>query len=184
MFEKFEMRKISLILSVLVVTLTSLSSCAKSKHKIGDMYKGGYIFYINIWGKGMCAAPKDVSKGCKWGCYGTLVPGADGVDRGTGKQNTQDILSSCDEVKCAAYVCDNYSTADYDDWYLPSIAELELMYNELYVQGFGNFGEGPYWSSTQDFSLGAWHYNFSTGEKGNNRHKADESVRVRAIRSF
>ena len=41
------------------VLIFSLFSCAKSKHKIGDIYKGGYIFKINMWGKGLCAAPKD-----------------------------------------------------------------------------------------------------------------------------
>jgi hypothetical protein len=180
MFKKLNMKNCV----VIVISLFMLASCAKSKHKIGDMYKGGYIFYINNWGKGMCAAPKDASKGIRWGCYGKLIEGADGFERGDGEQNTKDILSGCDEVKSAAYVSDNYATADYDDWYLPSIEELELMYNELHVQGIGEFYGGPYWSSTQNFSLGAWYLNFSTGERSNNRNKADDGLKVRAIRSF
>jgi hypothetical protein len=180
MCKKLNMKSILLV----VVAFLMLSSCAKSKHKIGDMYKGGYIFYINRWGKGMCAAPKDASKGSRWGCYGTLVDGANGFERGTGEQNTKDILSGCDDVKSAAYISDNYVSEEYEDWYLPSIDELELMYNELHVQGFGDFGYGPYWSSTQDFSLGAWYINFSTGERNNNRNKADIGVKVRAVRSF
>jgi hypothetical protein len=180
MYKKLNMRNIV----VIVISILMLASCAKRKHKIGDMYKGGYIFYINRWGKGMCAAPKEASKGSLWGCYGNLIDGANGFERGTGKENTKDILSGCDETKSAAYVCDNYATEDYDDWYLPSIEELELMYNELHVQGFGEFYGGRYWSSTQDFSLGAWYFNFSTGERGNDRTKNDEGLKVRAVRSF
>ncbi len=190
MFEKFEMRKISLIFSVLVVTLTSLSSCAKSKHKIGDMYKGGYIFYINIWGKGICAAPKDYKNPVIWGCGGKLIEGADGEKRGTGKQNTQDILAGCDQPLTAAKICDDYVYDNYDDWYLPSIEELELMYFQLKAQDLGSFNDNTYWSSTQDFSYGAWCVDFSTGDRVNNRSKSDlgssfsQGVFVRPVRSF
>ena len=180
MYKKLNMRSIV----VIVISVFMLASCAKSKHKIGDMYKGGYIFYINNWGKGMCAAPKDASKGTRWGCYGKLIEGADGFKRGTGEQNTKDILSGCDDVKSAAYISDNYVSEDYEDWYLPSIDELELMYNELHVQGFGEFLNRRYWSSTQDFSLGAWHFNFASGTRGNDKHKSDISLYVRPIRSF
>lgn len=180
MYKKLNMRNIV----VIVISVFMLASCAKSKHKIGDMYKGGYIFYINRWGKGMCAATKDVSKGARWGCYGKLIDGANGFERGTGKENTADIISDCEETLSAAYLCDNYTSEDYDDWYLPSIDELELMYYELHTQGFGGFAYNKYWSSTQDFSLGAWHFNFSTGERANNANKGDDGIRVRAVRSF
>ncbi len=80
---------------ILIIALLTFVSCAKSKHKIGEMYKGGYIFKINMWGKGMCAASKD--KYFKWGCYGTLIDGADGEEVGDGKKNTADILAMCED---------------------------------------------------------------------------------------
>jgi len=58
------------------------------------------------------------------------------------------------------------------------------MYYELKAQDLGGFSEGNYWSSTQDFSYGAWSIDFGTGEKQNSRNKNDNGVRVRAIRSF
>jgi hypothetical protein len=166
-----------ILFSFIVLTLFS---CAKSKHKIGEMYKGGYIFKINMWGKGLCAAPRE--KSAKWGCYGSLIDGADGEEVGDGKQNTKDILSMCDEY-CGAKYCDDFVSEDYDDWYMPSIGELELMYNQLHVNGLGGFANGKYWSSTENFSLGAWHFNFETAERGNNDAKG-ASLRVRPIRSF
>lgn len=167
---------------VAFVLLFSLFSCAKSKHKIGDMYKGGYIFKINMWGKGLCAAPTDKKGGLKWGCYGSLIDGADGEDVGDGEQNTKDIVDMCEEISAAKY-CDEYEVEGYDDWYLPSIGELELMYSQLYANGLGGFSSGKYWSSTENFSLGAWHFNFGTAERGNNEHKGT-ALTFRPIRSF
>lgn len=37
----------------------------------------------------------------------------------------------------------------YDDWYLPSSAELQAMYDELHAHGVGGFGNYQYWSSSQ-----------------------------------
>ena len=160
-------------------------SCGKSKHKIGSIYKGGYVFKINMFGHGLCAAPKDYVKPVSWGCYGTLINGADGEKIGTGKQNTDDILAGCSQYgPFAAKVCDELIVDSYEDWYLPSVEELMLMQRELYVQGFGGFKPGDYWSSTQNFSLGAWKVDFTSGEKGNNVNKANTGVNVRAIRSF
>ncbi len=160
------------------------ASCAKSKHKIGSMYKGGYVFKINMFGHGLCAAPKDL-KPQEWGCYGTLINGANGDAIGDGKQNTKDIVAGCTSFyPFAAKSCDELVVDSYDDWYLPSLDELLLMHRELYSQSLGGLSSGEYWSSTQNYSLGAWKVDFSTGEKGNNSNKANKGLRVRAIRSF
>jgi hypothetical protein len=57
------------------------------------------------------------------------------------------------------------------------------MYNELYANGLGGLSAGKYWSSTENFSLGAWHFNFGTAERGNNEHKST-ALTFRPIRSF
>jgi hypothetical protein len=167
---------------VVLLIVLSLASCAKKKHKIGDMYKGGYIFKINMWGKGLCAAPVDI-KSVVWGCQDTYIDGANGLDIGDGEQNTKDIISNCDLPYSCAKVTDDYVTDSYDDWYVPSISELELMYNQLYLNDFGDFKPVNYWSSSQNYSLGAWYLKFETGERMNNKHKG-EKLFVRPIRSF
>ena len=161
------------------------SGCAKSKHKIGSMYKGGYVFKINIFGHGLVAAPTDFPKPMQWGCYGTLINGANGDQIGTGQQNTKDILAGCSyDGDFAAKSCSELNINGYNDWYLPSVQELQLMQRELYAQSLGGLKGVDYWSSTQDYSLGAWKVNFATGEKANNSNKEDKGIMVRAIRSF
>ncbi len=169
------------ILTMIILTV----SCGKSKHKIGSIYKGGYVFKVNIFGHGLCAAPKDYHNSISWGCYGTLINGANEDKIGSGQQNTNDILAGCSQFDpFAAKVCDELVVDTYDDWYLPSIEELQLMQRELYVQGFGGLQAADYWSSTQNYSLGAWKVDFTTGEKSNESNKGNKGLRVRAIRSF
>jgi hypothetical protein len=79
----------------------------------------------------------------------------------------------------AALTCSNYSvTVDgvtYDDWYLPSIDELKLLYNK------NDFSESYYWSSSEYSSSKSYFYSFTTGilnfDKG-------AQLYVRAVRAF
>ena len=89
----------------------------------GYIWKGGKIFQIDYDGlggpcEGMVAqtyASADMGLAA-WGCYSILV-GADGIDYGTGSQNTQNILAGCllatDGI--AARVCDDYELGPYND---------------------------------------------------------------------
>ncbi|PDH49119.1 MAG: hypothetical protein CND86_00715, partial [Bacteroidetes bacterium MED-G21] len=76
----------------------------------------------------------------------------------------------------------------YDDWYLPSKEELELMYNTIGQNGpqgnRGVFENDFYWSSSQyyDNNFGAWGVDFSGGGAGGD--VIHNSYRVRVIRAF
>jgi hypothetical protein len=56
----------------------------------------------------------------------------------------------------------------YDDWFLPSYAELYQMYTELGIKKLGEFKDENYWSSSQGDNAsnryGAGCINFTTGE--------------------
>ena len=71
----------------------------------------------------------------------------------------------------AAHACGNLNIHGQTDWYLPSIAELEVMYNNR--SAIGGFSAGNYWSSSEYIFdagaggfQGAWIILFSNGTKG------------------
>ena len=75
----------------------------------------------------------------------------------------------------------------YDDWYLPSIEELELMYSTI-GQGApggnrGVFEDDYYWSSSESSSYNAQGVSFFAGSTVNNFSKTS-TYRVRVIRAF
>jgi hypothetical protein len=158
-------------------------------YKVGDKGPGGgWIFYdkgrvLNGW-RYLEAAPKDEPT-AEWGASGKTVDGtATGV--GAGKRNTELILeflkNSTREVGRAAQFCEEQFAGNFDDWFLPSKDELNLMYQNLKVKGLGGFGSGSYWSSSQRDNNYAWYQGFSDGGQNNNSKYL--SFCVRAVRAF
>jgi hypothetical protein len=150
--------------------------------EIGDTYAGGIVFYIDGTGShGLVAASFDQTNR-EWGCQGDLIPGADGTAVGTGAQNTADIVAGCPQSGIAAKICNELSLNGYDDWFLPSRDELNLMYTNLHVAGLGGFASYYYWSSTEGDDVYAIMLNFSNGTVSG----FDKSTvyNVRAVRSF
>ncbi|MDC0909447.1 hypothetical protein OAQ21_04935 [Flavobacteriales bacterium] len=150
---------------------------------IGDTYQGGIIFYLDGNGGGLIAAPSNQSNGSEWGCYGTLISGADGTAIGTGNQNTIDIEAGCTTPGIAADICANLTLGGYNDWFLPSKDELNEMYLNLHQQGLGGFANYPYWSSTQLLNYWAWFQDFANGYQGD-ISKNDINLSVRAVRAI
>ena len=73
----------------------------------------------------------------------------------------------------------------YDDWYLPSVDQLELMYNTI-GQGGGNIGgfaDYWYWSSSEFNNLSAWIVIFGSDISITYDSKGSAD-RVRVIRAF
>jgi uncharacterized repeat protein (TIGR02543 family) len=152
---------------------------------------GGLIFYVKEGGYSdgwmyLEAAPSDQSTFAEWGCYGASISGADGTAVGTGEQNTLAIEAGCATAGTAADVCANltiiYGMYGYDDWFLPSKDELNLMYENLEVAGVGGFTGDSYWSSSEDDADAAWNQDFSFG--GQYSSVKVSAYRVRAVRAF
>jgi len=108
-------------------------------------------------------------------------------DIGTGQQNTNNILKWLKyfgEKGCAAQLCDAMIFGGYDDWFLPSLDELDLMYENLKKKGVGGFANDSYWSSSYDFAGCVYFLNFETGGHTRNTYQTAIYNRVRAVRSF
>ncbi len=86
----------------------------------------------------------------------------------------------------AAQVVMDADHGGYSDWFLPSVEELNLMYENLHLEGLGDFlleAYTSYWSSSEDQTLWAWMQTRTTGSQMNGISKTTE-LGVRAARSF
>ena len=176
---------------------------------IGDTVYGGIVFYIDSTGQhGLVAALSDLEEQYQWGCYLEVVEGADGIEIGTGLQNTIDIVNSnCMlvdytseliegstvytysepyEGQTAAGAAYEHESGGYDDWYLPSKLELYEMYSEIgqgsEIGNVGEFSSSAYWSSSEFNYNYAWHVYFGSGYAGSLGKASPRLVRI--IRAF
>jgi hypothetical protein len=148
---------------------------------IGEIFRGGIVFYLDGNGGGLVCAESDQSTGAEWGCYGTSIGGT-GTGIGTGAANTAAIVAGCSESGIAARICNDLVLNGYSDWFLPSKDELNLMYQNLKLAGIGGFAANLYWSSSEGSSSLAWGQSFGSGYQGS--YNKDIGVRVRAVRAF
>ena len=165
---------------------------------IGDSYGGGIVAYVDGTGQhGLIAATEDQSAGIAWITGGstqtTWVNGVDNsgtsTDYGTGQANTVAMKNQTGYSGGAAQVCDGYTNTEtgtgiYFDWFLPSKDELNLMYTNLYLEGFGGFTTGNHWNSSESKSGAhyAWYQIFFNGGQGTNGKYS--TYRVRPVRYF
>lgn len=132
---------------------------------------GGLIFYIDIedhfdW-TFLEAAPSGLDVTSVWPSdFATTVYSQ---SMGDGLSNTLDIIAALGEdVESAAKHCDNLAIDDIDDWFLPTKDELRKMYENIYLEGFGDFTEDEYWSSSEVSNIyfddvKAWTQDFGDG---------------------
>lgn len=154
--------------------------------QIGDVFEGGYLFYLDETGKhGLVAALEDLGS-FQWGCDGTELSGADALSIGTGLQNTLDIVAGCSDTLIAGSEALNTSIEGYTDWYLASSSELQELYNTIGNGGsegnIGGFQDSYYWSSSENADNLAFGVNFNSGEMYKRNKYLTRLVRV--IRSF
>lgn len=146
---------------------------------VGDYYQGGVVYYIFQSGDpgyvsgethGLICAVEDLnnSQTISWhgGTYATT--GATATAIGSGQTNTATIVSLKGSGTYAAKVCDDYSVGVYDDWFLPSFDELNLMIqNQSVVEatsllnGGTVFDQYTYFSSTEDSFYKVQIYSFN-----------------------
>ena len=176
---------------------TTTTTLAPVLYNVGDTGPGGgIVFYdagsVQSWGRFLEAACAGWQNNCDgttadpratWGCYGTPITGADGLVIGTGEQNTTAIVNGCTDAGIAADLADDYSHNTLDDWFLPSLDELNQMYTNLHSAStpLGGFSTEDYWSSS-DYVGQAWYQYFGHGYQGG--FYKDYQACVRPVRAF
>jgi hypothetical protein len=124
-----------------------------------------------------------------WGGYGTLVGGTL-TALGTGAANTEKIVTKygvaepyANKTDYAAKLCSDLEYGGYDDWFLPSKDELNLVYLNLHKEGLGGFTSySSYWNSSEYNTNFAWDQYFVIGALGDDDKSS--AGRVRAVRVF
>ena len=175
--------------------ISELSICGydgTSLCKIGAIGPGGgLIFFVDYNDQYagfnyLEAAPTDLLGTYAWRPTTGSVEGASGWPAravGRGLANTNAIVSG--QTSGAAFAADNYISPIFnevqkDDWFLGSLGEMKLMYDNL--QGLGDFVGGFYWSSSENSGFLAWSQNFNTGGLVNNLKSLP--LNVRPVRRF
>ena len=114
---------------------------------------------------------------------------------GNGKRNTELLAKAMGDttyytmgakkVAYAAKLCYDLVFNGFDDWFLPSKDELNLLYVNLCKKDLGDFDEDSYWSSSEtDFSADyAWRQQFY-GMGQQSYGTRDYADRIRPVRAF
>ncbi len=169
--------------------------------KIGEFGPaGGFVFHTTNKGHhGLEAARKDIevpfkgSASYTWGCRGdnantvTFINLPDATqlltDIGSGKMNTNNILKACSTQNISAKLASEFeSDSGYNDWFLPSIGELDAMYTHLKENDIGNFSPVNYWSSSESLAYTAWFKDFGNGNMF--AYYKNLSCKTRPVRNF
>ncbi len=154
---------------------TLLAEVSASKHVIGDVYGGGYVFFVYDGGRhGLVVTGTDSSAATpsgqiitdfKWGGFTAgadpqpFISNAIADGLGAGKSNTAysiaaQIANNDATVSTPAMLCHFHRATPsidgitYSEWYLPSKYELNLLYQSRNSIP-GGFAAAPYWSSTE-----------------------------------
>lgn len=105
------------------------------------------------------------------------------VGRGRTNTTTADTTCTTGAIQAAVdYVAPAFNGVAKDDWWLPSIGELILMYTNLRQAGIGGFAENGYWSSSEYNGTSAWYQYFFTGDQDTDLKSSP--LYVRPVRAF
>ena len=135
----------------------------------------------------------------EWGCMSGQITNAQFDQVGTGYQNTVAIANyhnSLTNYYLNPSICSNLNNGSVsaktalsqiigleNDWCIPSVDELQLVYTNLHLQALGNFDNTNYWSSSEMDISKAKCIDFSSGQIVN-LDKNSTLIKTRLIRFF
>ena len=153
---------------------------------IGDDFRGGRIFQLNGVNSGLISSTMDLQSGptakFTWASSSALI----GANSSNGNENTAKMANiSVTGAEAGYYFKNGYQYNGYDDWYIPSFDEINMLKeNMYYVGGFaGNVKDSYYWSSSELSESQAQVQNM-VALTGTQQQKASSNCRIRPIRKF
>jgi len=165
-------------------------------HYIGEEFGGGVIFHL--WKDaqgvehGLIVDKTDLSTSQVWSNVDQTLIGPSAQSSWDGLSNSNAIVGQAGHTSSASALCLNSTNGGQSDWYLPSIQELNMLWNNYYtvarsltqISGATQLQPAFYWSSTEYATFfTAWTFFFSTGAANYGNDKANPNF-VRAVRAF
>jgi hypothetical protein len=152
---------------------------------------GGTIFYdkgddVGGW-RFLEAAPIDQSAGILWDDGDGAATGVIGTDIGDGESNTISIVAALGNGTYAAKMCSDLELNGFDDWFLPSKDELNILFQErVAIGGFSTSVADHYWTSSELTTFGGVSAHIKNFGNGDDKSGTKNVVgyRVRAVRAF
>ena len=144
-------------------------------HYIGEKYGGGVIFHL--WKDnagvehGLIVALTDQSISQAWSNVTSAAIGTSAQSSWDGLSNSNSIVGQAGHTSSAAKLCLDLVSGGQSDWYLPSIQELNMLWNNYYtvtralsqISGATQLSNSVYWTSSENISSNAWYFNFYDG---------------------
>ncbi len=177
------------------VTMTATKTLYAQWTSVGGIGPaGGYVFYdqgsvINGW-RYLEAARTDQSSAAPWSTSDIVITTPNGIGNGLGILNTNAIIAAVgNSGSYAAKLCADLAVGGYDDWYLPTVFELQQMNLNLHHAGLGGFTDNQhYWTSMYGWNTppqNSYNYHIFSGDTpAGNGSPQSQSFFVRAVRSF
>jgi hypothetical protein len=176
-------------------TVSGGGSGGNFTHYIGEQFGGGVIFHLfkDAQGveHGLIVDKTDLSTNQVWSNRDTSLIGASAQSSWDGLSNSNAIVGQAGHTSSAAALCLNSTNSGQSDWYLPSIQELNMLWNNYYtvarsisqIAGATQLENNAiYWSSSEGSNNIARSFLFYIGNASNyikyNTHY------VRAVRAF
>jgi hypothetical protein len=191
-------------------TCTNTGPCV-----VGDIGPGGGVVFYDAgmsksWGRYMEAAPVEVEGvGLPWKRLTAVdkrkpvymntrttiarIRRVQAKAIGMGQINTRAIVKAYGRGRYAARYADAMVLNGYDDWFLPSKDELNVMYSVLSsaYPRIGSYARSFYWSSSEYDFNNAWTVNFKDGQQFDREKwllpdtvNGVKALRVRPVRAF
>jgi hypothetical protein len=163
-------------------------------HYIGEEFSGGVIFHL--WKDalgvehGLIIDKTDLSTAQVWSNIDATLIGPSAQRNWDGLSNSNAIVGQAGHTSSASALCLNSTIGGQSDWYLPSIQELNMLWNNYYtvtrsltqISGATQLQPAFYWSSTEVGDGNAWSFYFGSGGAGNGSKYSTDYVR--AVRAF
>lgn len=168
---------------ITAVNTSSTNEIISEEHYIGERFGGGFIYWLTPGKKHGLIFDTTRLTGVWWDGSKTKVGRTDSAF-GTGNTNTKRIVALLgDTTTYAAKICSDFNGGNYDDWFLPSLDELLLLFEQDTLVETYNLHRS-YWTSTENSKAGAWYIVHQWGfpEIGFNRKKG--ALHIIPVRSF